>query len=178
MDPAILTVTELVDGLRAGAAGSYPVEAATELLIRHWRWLARPEFLRACLRALDGDPELRLAVDWSTVEMHVTTADAPPSERAVAVIAAQLGQRPDQTASPPRPTSSLGLPLGFLLTCLERRDVDMVLAAISHSAGTQDHVEHVGEPNATGEWRPTSTSPRLRLGPLHPWPEPALPGLD
>lgn len=177
MDPATLTVTELVDGLRAAAAGSYPAEAATELLIRHWRWLARPEFLRACLRALDGDSELRLAVDWSAVAVHVTTTDAPPAERAVALVAAQLGQSPDPTTRLPSRMSSL-VPLGFLLIGLERRDVDLVLAAVSHGAGTQDHVEHVGEPGPMGEWRPTSTSPRLPLGPLHPWPEPALPGLD
>lgn len=98
IDPTTLTVTELVDGLRAGARGSYPREAAVELLIRHW------------------------------------TCDA---------------------------TS---------IWCSRR----------SHAGGSHDHVHHVGEPvpgDPTGEWRITNTSPRLRPGPLHAWPEPALPGL-
>ena len=61
-------------------------------------------------------------------------------------------------------------PLAWLLASLERRNVDLVLGAISHAGGTHHHVEHVGEPvpgEAAVEWCVTSTSPRLRLGPLY-----------
>jgi hypothetical protein len=134
-DPSTVTVTELVTGMRAGAAGQYSSEAAIELLIRHWNWLAKPAFTRACVHAPHATPDV-LTIVWPQ--------------------------------------------LAWLLANLERPGVDLVLAAISHAAGTHNHVLHVGEPTTGGhgdQWQVTATSPRLRPGPLHPWPPPALPGL-
>ncbi|MFB9957149.1 hypothetical protein [Cellulomonas denverensis] len=163
-----LTVSELIAGLRAGAEGSYPAEAATELLVRHGAWLARPWFVQECVYALDDRADV-LAVDWRAVQTHVGAAQGSPAERAIALVAAQLGGYPDPADEA---IDLQGMPpLAWLLVNLERRDVDLVLAAVSHAAGTQDHVDHVMEPGESGEWRVTSTSPRLRPGPLHPWPE-------
>jgi hypothetical protein len=160
---------ELAVGLRAGAAGSYAAEAAVELLIQHGTWLQRPDFVLECLDVDDaGD---FVGVSWALVAQHVNAVDAQPSERAVALIAAQLGGYPEPE-EPPVDIASMP-PLAWLLASLSRGDVDLVLAAISHAAGTHDHVEHIGEPGAAGEWPITATSPRLRLGSLHPWPDPA-----
>lgn len=165
---------DLARALRAGAEGSYPAEAATELLIRHGRWLARARFVQECVYALDDRADM-LAVDWRAVQAYVGAAPGTPAERAIALVAVQLGGYPDPAEAP---IDLQGMPpLAWLLVNLERDDVDLVLAAISHAAGTQDHVDHLGELTAAGEWQMTPTSPRLRLGPLHAWPEPALPGL-
>lgn len=173
MDPAILTVAELTDGLRAGAAGSYPAEAATELLIRHWTWLTRPSFLRRSLRAVHQATDL-LSVDWEAVHEYVVTAEATPADRAIALIAVGIGHLPSAEAlDAPQPLP----PLGWLLVSLERREVDLVLAAIAHAAGTHRQVEHVGEPDSTGKWRTTSSSPRIALDVLHNWPVPSISGL-
>ncbi|VTR77238.1 hypothetical protein [Cellulomonas hominis] len=173
-DPALMTVTELVDGLRAGASGSLSSEAGVELLIRHWRWLPRPEFIRECVRANGAGDRLR--VDWIAVERYVAAVEGEPGERAIARIAAQLAGHRDPVATPLE-TMSMH-PLGWLLASLTREDVDLVLAAIAHAAGSHRQIEHVGEPDDTGRWRVTSASPRLRHASLHPWPSPAIPGLE
>ncbi|RMI13240.1 hypothetical protein [Cellulomonas triticagri] len=175
MDPSDLSVTELVAGLRAGAAGSYDTEAGVELLIRHWTWLATPGFVRECVTARDPDGDL-LDVDWTRVAACALAPQADPAPRAVALIAVQLAGYPKLSSEP----VSLGTlpPLAWLLRTLSRRDVDLVLAAISHATGTHHQVHHLGEPDPDGTWHVTSTSPRLRPGPLHDWPPPPLPGLD
>lgn len=175
LDLASLSPAHLTSALRAGAVGSYPAEAAVELLIRDGRWLARPDFVRACVCALVDDGEV-LAVDWSAAQRHVTAVEATPAERAVGLIAVQLGAYPDPAEAP---IDAQGMPpLAWLLPNLARADVDLVVAAISHAAGTHHHVDHVGEPTPAGEWLTTPTSPRLSLGPVHAWPEPAGAGLE
>lgn len=176
-DPSILTVTELATGLRTGAAGQYPREAAVELLIRHWNWLAKPVFTQQCVHSVDGTPDALIVSWWRLVE-HAHADEIQPNDRAIALIAAQLGGFPD----PLDVTIDMGdmPPLAWLMASLQRQDVDLVLAALSHAGGTHDHVDHVGEPvrgSPAGEWRITNSSARLRLGSLHAWPEPALPGL-
>lgn len=113
---------DLALGLRAAAAGTYAAEAAVELLIRHQAWLTRSTFVHECLEPDDAGEFI--GISWARVAQHVNRVDAQPSDRAIALIAAQLGGYPD--------------------------------------------------PGESGEWRVTPTSPRLRPGPLHPWPA-ALP---
>jgi hypothetical protein len=161
-----LTADELVTSLRFAAAGTYADEAAVELLIRHRTWLTQPKFLSACLYVVDAD---MVGANWPAVARYVTDADAQPADRAVALIAAQLAGYPEPVDIATMP------PLAWLLASLPRDAVDLVLAAISHAAGTHQHVEHVGEVSEAGEWRITATSPRLRPGPLHPWPDLAGP---
>lgn len=171
-DPSNLTVAELTAGMRKAADGDLRLQAATELLIRHWTWLARPDFVKTCMR-LDGPTVDVVDVDWALVATYATLDDGPPAERAIAKIAAQLAGHP---APGQWSTSPDAMPaLGWLLANLDRRDVALVLAAIAHAAGTHLHVDHLGEPGPDGRWTPTSTSPRIRLDPLFPWPEPAVP---
>lgn len=161
---------DLALGLRAAAAGTYAAEAAVELLIRHQAWLTRSTFVHECLEPDDAGEFI--GISWARVAQHVNRVDAQPSDRAIALIAAQLGGYPDPGEQPVDVAAMP--PLAWLLASLDREDVDLVLAAISHAAGAQDHIEHVMEPGESGEWRVTPTSPRLRPGPLHPWPA-ALP---
>ncbi|GEM_PF-2809400 len=175
MDPSTLPVPALLAGLRAGAVGSYLTEAAVELLIRHLTWLTRPGFVRACICALEDDREV-LAVDWIVAQRHLATAYAKPAERAVGLIAVQLGTCQDPAEAPI--DAQRMPPLALLLPNLSRADADLVLAAVSHAAGTHDHVDHVGDLKTTGEWWPTATSQRLRLGPAHAWPEPTAASLE
>lgn len=173
VDPSILTVTELTTGLRAGAAGTHATEAAVELLIRHWRWLTRPDFVRACVEHVDGAPDPVLSVDWQAARTHAESTAAPESERAVVLIAAQIGTLPGAEHGIPDTYPSLG----WLIPSLGRMDVDLVLAAISHAGGTHDDVEHLEELGMTGERGVTPSSVRLIPGAVHPWPAPGLPGL-
>lgn len=164
------TNADLATGLRAASAGTYAAEAAVELLIRHEVWLAEPAFVDECLEPDDAGEFI--GISWARVAQHVNRVDAQPSDRAIALIAAQLGGYPDPGELPVDVAAMP--PLAWLLASLERKDVDLVLASISHAAGTHDHVEHVMEPGESGEWRVTPTSPRLRPGPLYPWPEALL----
>jgi hypothetical protein len=97
IDPATQTVVELVDGLRAGARGSYPSEAAVELLIRHWTWLARPDFLRDCVF---GEDASALAVRWWRLVELAPSDDVEPANRAIALFATQLGGFPEPAERP------------------------------------------------------------------------------
>ncbi|WP_147794800.1 hypothetical protein [Cellulomonas sp. Y8] len=171
-DPSILTVTELTTGMRRAARGDLRREAAVELLIRHWRWLTRPDFLATCMRLTGPDGDL-VDVDWALVASYADLSDAQPAQRAITAIAAQLAGHSAPGTLPAGPGNMPAL--GWLLASLDRADVALVLAGISHAAGTHLHVDRVGEPTPDGRWIPTATSPRLLLDALHAWPEPAVP---
>lgn len=166
-DPSGLTVTELTTALRAGAAGHYASQAAVELLIRHWTWLSRPAFLRACVEPRDPTSNPALHVDWRAARSYAESIDGPASDRAVLLIAAQIGTLPELDIPDSYPA------LGWLIPALGRADLDLILATIAHASGTHDHVEHLGERGATGERAVTSGTVRLALGSLHP----CIPGL-
>lgn len=171
-EPSTLTVTELTTGMRRAGRGDLRREAAAELLIRHWKWLTRPHLLATWMHLSGPDSDL-VDVNWALVATCADLSDAPPAQRAVATIAAQRAGHP---APGDLPAGAGKTPaLGWLLANLDRADVALVLAGISHAAGTHLRVEHVGEPTPDGRWIPTSTSPRLRLEALHAWPEPAVP---
>lgn len=91
-DPSILTVTELTTGMRKAARGDLRREAAAELLIRHWEWLTRPQFLATCMHLTGPDRDL-VDVNWALVAIHADLSDAPPAQRAIAKIAAQRSAR-------------------------------------------------------------------------------------
>jgi hypothetical protein len=62
-----LTPDLLAQLLRQRAAGSYAVEAATELLIAHGTWLRRGDFVYACVN-YDHDGTHPVAwIDWDAV---------------------------------------------------------------------------------------------------------------
>ena len=63
--------------------------------------------------------------------------------------------------------------LGELITCLDRNTVALVLAAVSHAAGTHEHREHLpSRVDVAGNPVIGPTSPRVDLGSLYLWPDP------
>lgn len=88
-----LSLEELSNALRAAVMGSYPSEAAVELLITHGTWLRRDDF-RDCVSYYEADPDFEFGheafavVDWQALPSHVRGASS--SEHAVLLVAASL----------------------------------------------------------------------------------------
>lgn len=59
---------------------------------------------------------------------------------------------------------------------LDRQNLALLLAALSHANGSQAHKEFIGErPPAGGPLLIRADSPRIDLGPVFDWPEPTTP---
>ncbi|MFE3452340.1 hypothetical protein ACFXJ8_25800 [Nonomuraea sp. NPDC059194] len=112
----------LVYHARAWAHGSYPMEAAVELLAHHGVWLHRPDFLRL---AVDHEPPYAV-IDFEAAHVALASGRLPcsGSEAAVLRIALSLGH---------------GLPvdLGPAITRLDTTNLGYVLAAIAHASGNR-----------------------------------------
>lgn len=147
---------ERIAGLRAGAKGSYGLEAATELLIRALG--GRLLFLMECDdEQFDG---VWSFVEWSTVADR--TAGMSGGEQRIALIAADLAGFPDEHFE-------LSDVAG-----LDRDNVALVLAAISHAAGTHEQRDMKALREAAAGNRPMTRAMLTggeRLPPLFPWPE-------
>ena len=131
--------TTITDSIRAWARGAYSLEAGVELLIRtKLAGIARREGADGWY--VDADKLLDDAGPWSG------------GEKRIARIAASLlgGERTD---------------LGEDLAGLDREQVDLVLAAIAHAAGSHEHRNWPYD----GQGRRTGNSDLK--GSLHPWPE-------
>ena len=134
----------LADALRAWARGMYPTEAAVELLIRQGKavyegapWLQR-----------DGD-----IVYLDPETLHYESGVWSSGERYIVQIALSLlGDRP--------------VDLSDVLPGLDRRDLELVLAAVSHASGSHQHgdVRFDSEGHVVGIGREP-------LPALYPWPE-------
>lgn len=131
------------DELREAARGSYPEEAATELLIRGfggrftgpgWSWM--------CL-----DENGAGWIDFALIPEHVGVLTA--GEQCYLLVAASIA-------------SACPVVVGDCLAELDRDEVDLVLAALSHACGS-----HMPREVLTGlEARGGSGQQE----PLHPWP--------
>jgi hypothetical protein len=133
---------EAHEQLRAWARGLYPLEAATELLIRAfngrftepgWPWI-HP--------TVHGQ-----WIDFSTIREQI--AGLSGGEQRLLRIAASIGST-DATVN-----------LSDCLTGLDRPSLQLVLAAIAHAAGSHEDREVIRPPNGTL----ALTTP----GPAHPW---------
>jgi hypothetical protein len=144
MTTSNVSLAVVVDGLRRWARGACAEEAAVELLVRafHGRY-ASPGYrwVRACDRPgwfwLDGEPLL-----------HDTAALSGGEQRVLSIVGALV--------------SGLALSdLASILAGLDRANLQLVLAAFAHAAGSHEHSDfdlHGG---------------RLfyrRLGPVVDWP--------
>jgi hypothetical protein len=115
----------LAAALRACAAGHYPSEAGTELLIRHGTFLARPDFA-ACIcegtSFTDGTP--MAAVDWDAAITALQAGNLPASsgERSILHLAASIAN---------------GNPVALrdTITTLDNTNLRHLLTAIRHAAG-------------------------------------------
>ena len=134
----------VVDGLRRWARGAYAEEAAVELLVRafHGRYASVGyRWVRACDRPgwfwLDGEPLI-----------HDTAALSGGEQRVLSIAGALV--------------SGLAVSdLGGVMAGLDRGNLQLVLAAFAHAAGSHEH----SDMNLSGG--------RLlyrRLGPVVDWP--------
>ena len=128
--------------LRAWAGGSYPLEAATELLIR----------------AFDGR-FVQPGCPWMHPTVHGQWID-------FATIPEQIGGLSGGEQRLLRIAASIGsdnapVDLGDCLTGLDRPTLHLVLAGVAHAAGAHRHREVTRRPDGTLTLTPT--------GSPHPW---------
>lgn len=143
MNTEATSLDEHYDALRAWAKGMYPLEAATELLIRTG-W-AHPA--RRWIEVSNGRPY----IDFLTVGDPEVIGSYSGGEKRLLRIIASLSDR----------TSVV---LGDDISGLDRKHVSLILAAIAHASGSHQDSEMIGDP-ATGNV--TFEQP----GSLYPWPE-------
>ncbi|WP_149203846.1 hypothetical protein [Actinotalea subterranea] len=146
----VLNAAETAERLRAWAAGSHPLVAAVELLVRAFDGrFAQP-----------GQPWIRIEANgyvWLDDEvLHAGLGPLSSGERRVLDVVCALAE-PSRT-----------LHLADALVGLDRRHLDLVLAACAHAAGSHEHAELSVDP-ATREVRVR------HLGSAHPWPTTARP---
>lgn len=149
---------DTVTGLRAWAAGSYPLTAAVELLARAFdARFTRPALPWIATRDDSTDADRATPARWwlDADALALAAQDGPYSggERRLLAIAASLagGGPVDLCEAVP------GLDRGLL---------DLVLAAIAHAGGSHDHPVMAPHPALGGALFPT----RERAGSLYPWP--------
>ena len=116
-----LTPDQLAHLLAAWAAGSYPDEAAAQLLCRHGSWLRRADFLAACVNH-DQDGTTAVAwIDWPAIPAFLDRAACSSSEVRVLRLATELAGH------------DTGQPLAELLANLDDRNARAVADAIAHA---------------------------------------------
>lgn len=164
-----LTIEDLAALLRANAKGLYPVEAATELLIRSGVWLRRAGFRVACVEVwgpTEEHPhhEVGAHINWEIVgEAMAAYAAGQPVPEWIGVCSG--GERHliqiahDIAAGPMSDVSGL-----------DRSAAALVLAAVSHAAGAHAHKDFVLTVDADGVPRRAAATPE-NSGPLFPWPK-------
>ena len=146
----------IADRLRSWAAGSHPLTAAVELLIRAFDG----RFAEA------GQPWIRIEDNgWVWLDdqiLHANLGHLSGGERRVLDLVCALAD----------PDPDRAVHLADAITGIDRTHLDLVLAALAHAAGSHEHTGVIVDA-LTG-------AAHLRvLGPAHPWPEVAgasLPG--
>lgn len=141
---------ERIAGLRAWAKGAYGLEAAVELVIRAMG--GRLLFLMECNDdRFDG---LWSWIEWATVPERIGRLSG--GEQRLALTACSLaGVHPE------------GFSLGDVAG-LDRDNLALVLAAISHAAGT--HEQRLIRPVQLADGRVVHAQEEGYAGPLFPWP--------
>lgn len=134
-------------GLRAWARGSYPIEAAVELLIRAWGGRFAESYQPWVLTTRDG--HYRIWTEKLAYESGVFSG----GERRLIGIVLSLLDNEDRVA------------LGEAVSGLDRQAMALVLAALAHANGSHEHsdviVDHAGGASiAYG-----------KAGSLCPWPD-------
>lgn len=147
-----MTETDHHAALREWARGLYPLEAATELLIR----------ADAGRLAAPGQPWVHhdgtsAWIDFDAIADEIGTLSG--GERRLLCLAASLAR-------------DVPVQLGDALSSLDRDHAALAVAAVSHATGSHEHREYVGHrEDASTPLTVHPDSPRLDLGALYPWPE-------
>jgi hypothetical protein len=152
---ADLELDDLESALLRAAVGDYAAEAAILLLANSGHWLPRLQSAGLLTIALDGD-----AADggpWAAVQW--TDLDGALRRGSIAGSGGQLRLL--------RAAASLAdgqpIDLADLTAGLDRRELALLLAALSHAAGSHEHREVLRDEDGA----PHAGAP---LGPVVPWP--------
>ena len=150
-----LSLEERADGLRAWAKGLYALEAAVRLMIEHGTWLRRgAPAMQMSDTEYDG---LLVSVDWKA--LSDMGGPASGSERRILDIICSLG-------------AGLGVDLSDAVSSLDRTNLALVLAALSHANGSHQHKDmswfHDAIANGGTMVRPDPNEPYLP--PVFAWP--------
>ncbi|WP_147262034.1 hypothetical protein [Blastococcus sp. TF02A-26] len=157
-------------GLRLWARGLYPYEAGVELLIRH-RSLADRMAAGGFLLSNAEDPEVPRGLVWPDVAGFVDSGPglSGSQRRIVAIIGSLLG------------VEGYAVDLSDAVAGLDRDNMALVLAALSHANGAHEHRDMTALHQALAEaqrdgattlaWDPAADEP---LPPLYPWPAEAV----
>lgn len=132
------------DALRAWAKGSYPQEAATELLIRAFSG----RFAGAGYEWMQTTEEGDAWIDFEAIPSHIDGLSGG-EKRFLLLVASLAGD-------------SL-VTLGDVLPGLDRDLMNLVLAAVAHAAGTHEGSEFIEAPDGSVSFK--------RAHSLYPWPE-------
>jgi hypothetical protein len=129
--------------LRAWAKGSYPAEAAVELLLRAFNG----RFAGSGHAWVRTDDRGRHWIDFEAVPEHIGGLSGG-EKRFLGLVASMGGTEP--------------VVLGDVLSGLDRDVVDLILAAVAHSTGSHEGVVITHHDDTVSMSRP---------GSLYPWPE-------
>lgn len=138
------------DDLRAWAKGSYTYVAGTELLLRAFGGrFASPgnPWIRTSETA-EGPHHVNAWIDFVSIPENLGGLSG--GERRFLTIAASIAE-------------DVPVVLSEVIPGLDRRNVELVLAAVAHAAGTHEHSDMVENADGTGSIQ--------RLPSLYPWPE-------
>lgn len=135
--------------LRAWAQGSYPLVAATELLLRAFNG----NFAKPGNPWVINDAEYgNVWIDFEQIPEHLDSLSG--GERRLLMLAASLAD------------VGVGVELGDVLPGLDRKVLNLVLAAVAHAGGSHQHSDIVEHPDGT-----VTLGSRGYLPSLYPWPE-------
>jgi hypothetical protein len=119
--------SQLLQALRACAAGIYPAEAGVDLLISHGTWLHRHDFtgpfVHTGVSISDGITAMA-EVDWAAAITALDAGDLPCSggEQRMLRLAASIA-------------SGTPASLRDTLTGIDHRNVQLVITAVLHASG-------------------------------------------
>jgi hypothetical protein len=119
-----MTTDDLTAALRACAAGLYPLEAGTELLISNGTFLRRPDFTTRFITCGTSDGTPMAAIDWDAAITALDTGGLPCSggERHILQLSASL---------------AAGTPVSLrdTVTGLDQDNTARLITAIRHATG-------------------------------------------
>jgi hypothetical protein len=119
-----MNTDDLAAALRACAAGLYPLEAGTELLISNGTFLHRGDFTTRFITRDTSDGTPRAAIEWDAAITALNGSGLPCSggERRILLLAASLA-------------GGIPVDLRDAVTGLDHDNTSRLLTAIRHAAG-------------------------------------------